>query len=418
MKEATIYTRRNFLKTSILGSASMWTIPVFLENTINCLASQTLTPITTHDGTILVLIQLAGGNDGLNTIIPFKDDLYFKARPSIAIKSKNYLNINDHLQFNPTMKGFKNIYDDGNLAIIQGVGYPNPNRSHFTSTDIWQQGGKDFRSTDTGWIGRYFDSNCSGSDPFGVSITEKNPLAFKGKKTNSVLSFTNPNEIHFNADSETMNESLQFFKEINKPQLNKINEEPPVAEFLERTALDAVVSLDKIKKTFSHSITNNNYPNTKLGKELQYIANMINGEFSTQVYYASQTGYDTHGNQLNKHDNLLKELSGAIEAFVADLKQHNNFNRVVIMTFSEFGRRVHENGDVGTDHGAAAPMFVIGGKIKPGIYGSHPSLQDLDDGDLKYNIDFRSVYATILNRWLNVDQKNILGNNFTLIDFL
>lgn len=415
MKEPTIYTRRNFLRTSILGSVSAWTIPAFLESTLNSLAAQTANTgirlATKHDGTVVVLIQLGGGNDGLNTIIPFTEDVYFKSRPTIAIRSKQALNINDQLQFNPTMQGFKDLYDSGNLAVIQGVGYPNPNRSHFHSTDIWMQGGE---TESSGWIGRYFDSACKGSDPVGIALSKTTPQVFKSDYRNPIISFDDPNSLKFNLNDSTIEESLAFFKELNNGEADH-NE--PTAEFLEKTALDTVLNIDKIKKatSVSSAIT---YPNSKLGRDLQYIAKMINGELSTKVYYASQTGYDTHNSQQGSHDKLLSTLSEAISAFVADLKNHNNFNRVVIMTFSEFGRRVAENGAKGTDHGAAAPMFIFGGGIKPGIFGKHPSLSDLDNGDLKHSIDFRSVYATILQKGLNVRSDEVLGQKFNHLDFL
>ena len=415
MKEPTIYTRRNFLKTSILGSVSAWTIPAFLESTIHSLAAQTANTgirlATKHDGTILVLIQLGGGNDGLNTIIPFTDDVYFNLRPTVAIRSNQNLNINDRLQFNPSMQGFKNLYDSGNLAVIQGVGYPNPNRSHFHSADIWTNGG---RTESTGWIGRYFDSTCEGTDPIGIALSKTNPSVFKSDRSHSIVSFDNPNTLTFTPNNVTIDESLAFFKELNN---GKEPHHEPTAEFLEKTALDTVLSMEKIKKATSAS-SSIAYPNSKLGQDLKYIAKMINEEFSTKIFYASQGGYDTHGSQLQDHNNKLSELSEAIYAFVSDLKSHNNFNRVVIMTFSEFGRRVAENGDKGTDHGAAAPMFIFGGGINPGIFGEHPSLSDLDHGDLKHGIDFRSVYATILHKWLGIGSEEILGQKFEQLDFL
>jgi len=416
MKEPTIYTRRNFLKTSILGSVSAWTIPAFLESTLQNLAAQSTNAsfITTkHDGKVLVLIQLAGGNDGLNTVIPFTNDLYFKARPNLAIKSKQALTINEHLKLHPSMPGFKNLYDAGNLAIIQGVGYPNPNRSHFHSSDIWTTGGEHSK---LGWIGRYFDASCEGNDPIGISISKSNPNIFRGERNTSIISFDNPNELEVDLNKATINESLAFFEKLNKVKEPSSNAEP-TADFLEKIALDTTLNIDKIKKA-TNSASTTVYPKTKLGKDLEYIAKMINGNFSTKIYYASQGGYDTHGSQSGNHNNILSELSEAVSAFVSDLKQHNNFDRVVIMTFSEFGRRVAENGDGGTDHGAAAPMFIFGGSIKPGLLGEHPSLSDLDHGDLKHNIDFRSVYSTILNNWLEVNSDLVLGQKFKQLRFL
>jgi uncharacterized protein (DUF1501 family) len=419
MKTPTVYTRRHFLKTSVLGSAMSWAIPVFLESTLNALAAQANSSVlgttTGKDGTILVLLQLAGGNDGLNTIVPITNDLYYNARPTLGLRSNTTLKLNDDYGFNSNLANFKNIYDTGNLAIVQGVGYPNPNRSHFKSTDIWAEGGFENKG---GWIGRYLDSTCSGSDPIttgGVATTAVTPKEFYSSKHHQILTFTDGSQLDYSPESTTMEESMEFFNALNKPTHSH---DEPVAEFLEKTALDTVQCMNDFKK-ISNNSTAVNYPDSTLGNQLQYIAKMINGDFSTRVYYASQTGYDTHKAQLDRHNSTLKELDLALGAFVNDLKSSGKFNNVVIMTFSEFGRRVKQNGSEGTDHGAAAPLFVMGGSIKPGLFGKHPSLSDLDrGGDLKFTTDFRSVYTTILSKWLHTNPEEILHGKYDQLGFL
>jgi len=426
MSQPTLHTRRQFLKTSILGGAIGWSIPAFLESTLlsmNALAETSLIQTQTgKDGTILVLIQLGGGNDGLNTIIPFTDDLYYQARQSLAIRPEDTLKFTSNLGFNSNLAGMKSLYDNGHLSVIQGVGYPNPNRSHFVSSDIWATGNIKKPQSEDGWLGKYFNACCKGFDPHGISITNNVPRDFKAaSKQPKTLSFTNIKQLSISLNDSLFNTSDSFFRQNNKPNSNLFNSNhhDPIANFLEQTALDAVVTIDRFKGvSTTHQQNSVSYPSTHLGNSLKSIAQMINGNLSTRVYYTNQGGYDTHAGQLRKHGNCLKELDGAISAFVQDLKNHGNFNRVMIMTFSEFGRRVKENGSQGTDHGAAAPMFIIGGQVKPGLYGTHPSLSDLDDGDLKYSTDFRSVYSTILSKWLKVNPLQILDGKYDQLSFI
>jgi uncharacterized protein (DUF1501 family) len=442
--KATLQTRRKFVRTSLLGAAATWTLPVFLEKTffaLDALATGAATQtITGKDGTILVVLQMAGGNDGLNTVIPYADDAYHVARPRLRLAADQVLKIDNHIALNPRLAGLKSLYDEGHVAIVQGVGYPNPNRSHFRSTEIWQTASDADRTLSDGWLGRYFDNCCSGADPtVGVAIGEEAPQAFAAKNPTGVT-FSRPEQFRFQPSERgngRMSAEEMFFRELNEAGASeessaavsndggsisaipgKTKNDLSTLDFLQRTALDAQLSSDKvlaIARKYKSSVP---YPQGQLAASLNIIARMIAGGLPTRVYYASQGGFDTHAGQINTHERLMGELNEAISAFVADLKQQGNFERVLLMTFSEFGRRVQENANNGTDHGAAAPMFVLGGAVKPGLFGKHPSLTELDHGDLKFNTDFRSVYGSVLDRWLKAPSEMVLGRKFPGLSIL
>jgi len=422
----------------MLGAAATWTLPVFLEKTffaLDALAADAVTQtVTGKDGTILVVLQMAGGNDGLNMVVPYSDDAYHVARPRLRLSADKVLKIDNHIALSPKLAGLKSLYDEGHVAIVQGVGYPNPNRSHFRSTEIWQTASDADRTVSDGWLGRYFDNCCGGADPtVGVAIGEETPQAFAAKNPTGVT-FSRPEQFRFRP-SEPGRGQLSaeeiFFRQLNEAGVaeesgtvasntggsigaipGKAKNDLSTLDFLQRTALDAQLSSDKIlaiARKYKSSVT---YPQGQLAAGLNIIARMIAGGLPTRVYYASQGGFDTHAGQINTHERLMGEFNDAVTAFVADLKQQGNFERVLLLTFSEFGRRVQENANGGTDHGAAAPMFVLGGAIKPGLFGKYPSLTDLDHGDLKFNTDFRSVYGTVLDRWLKAPSEIVLGRKF------
>jgi uncharacterized protein (DUF1501 family) len=439
--KTTLQTRREFLRTSMLGAAATWTLPVFLEKTffaLDAMAANAVTQtVTGKDGTVLVVLQLAGGNDGLNTVVPYADDAYHRVRPGLALPKEEILTIDHHVGLNPKLAGLKSLYEEGYLAIVQGVGYPNPNRSHFRSTEIWQTASDADRNETHGWLGRYFDNCCSGADPtVGVAIGGEMPEAFAARNPTGVT-FSRPEQFRWRPSER--NAGHMSAEEIFFRQLNSFDEEStPVAtdgasigtlagkaksdlstlDFLQRTALDAQLSSDKILAIARKYKSTTPYPQGQLAASLNIIARMIAGGLTTRVYYASQGGFDTHAGQFNAHGRLMTELNDAITAFIADLKQQGNFERVLLITFSEFGRRVAENANGGTDHGTAAPMFVLGGRVKPGLFGKHPSLTDLDHGDLKFNTDFRSVYGTVLDSWLNTPSQIVLGRKFPSLAIL
>jgi len=422
----------------MLGAAATWTLPVFLEKTffaLDALAADAATQaVTGKDGTILVVLQMAGGNDGLNTVVPYADDAYHVARPRLRLTADQVLKIDDHIALNPRLGGLKSLYDEGNMAIVHGVGYPNPNRSHFRSTEIWQTASDADHTLSEGWLGRYFDNCCSRADPtVGVAIGEETPQAFAAKNPTGVT-FSRPEQFRFRSSEPNrgqMSAEEIFFRQLNEAGGSEdsgtaasnaggsIGAIPGRArnnlstlDFLQRTALDAQLSSDKILAIARKYKSTVPYPQGQLAASLNIIARMIAGGFPTRVYYASQGGFDTHAGQINTHERLMGEFNDAVAAFIADLKQQGNFGRVLLMTFSEFGRRVQENANGGTDHGAAAPMFVLGGAVKAGLFGKYPSLTDLDRGDLKFNTDFRSVYGTILDKWLKAPSESVLGRKF------
>ena len=433
--ELTLQTRREFLRRTVLGGALSWTVPSFLANTFSALdaaAADKATQSTTgRDGTILVVLQMAGGNDGLNTVVPFANDHYRRARPRIGLKEASVLKLNGEIGLHHSLAGFKDLYDAGRLAVVQGVGYPNPNRSHFRSTEIWQTASDSERFERYGWLGRYFDNACAGSDPtVGVSIGRQMPQAFSARHPMGV-GLENPENYRFMAgrklrdgEAESMEES---FRKLNESEAEAssggtvaslsgpVGHTGSPLDFLERTALDAQVSSDKIRSIASRVRNTASYPGSQLGNSLKLVAKLIGGGLPTRVFYVSQGGYDTHTNQLGTQERLLKDLGEAVRAFVQDMQAQGNLSRVLVMTFSEFGRRVAENANGGTDHGAAAPMFVIGEKVKAGLLGQYPSLAsaDLNRGDLKYTVDFRSVYAGVLEGWLKTRSEPVLGREFT-----
>ncbi len=427
-----VLTRRAFLRTSLLGAALSWTIPVFLERTFITLNAQaadsSIQTMTGKDHPILVVLQLAGGNDGLNTIIPFEDDLYFMARPTLGIPKGQVVALDHLVGLHPSLAPLKGLYDNGNLAIIQGVGYPNPNRSHFRSTEIWQTAADAQQTLTKGWIGRYFDNCCNGTDPtVGVVLGEQLPEAFSAANPTGVA-IGRPGNLGF--DRENDPEEARLFAGLNGLEpgsmsgdsigtLSGLNKSGRSAlEYLQRTALDAQISTDKIKQVLRGTKNEATYPKNQLGSSLSLISRLIAGGLPTRVYYASQGGYDTHAGQINTHQRLLNDLATSLAAFCDDLKAKGIFDRMIVMTFSEFGRRVHENANGGTDHGTAAPMFVCGGGVKPGLYGKQPTLGCLDAGDLMYNVDFRSVYSTILSRWMKAPAAQILGRDFPKLSFV
>jgi uncharacterized protein (DUF1501 family) len=434
-----LHTRRDFLRTTVLGSALSWTVPSFVAQTFQVMQAQAadsaIQVMTGKDSPILLVIQLAGGNDGLNTIVPFGMDAYYQSRPTIGLKADTLLKLNDLVGLNASLAPMKTLMDSGRAAIIQGIGYPNPNRSHFRSTEIWHSASDSDRTVSSGWLGRYFDACCQGADPtVAVNLGSSAPQAFNAK-TPTGISLTNPEAYGFQSyDRDKMNgvDATTFsFKQMNRMDdtdmfgagensggsigsISGGGHHGSAVDFLERTAMDAQMSADKIKEISKKGTNLAAYPPSAFANNLKLIARLISGGLPTRVYYASHGGFDTHNNQIGAHERLLGDFAGAMQAFLDDLKAQGNDQRVMVLTFSEFGRRVHENANKGTDHGAAAPMFLFGAGLKAGLHGDHPSLEkaDLTDGDVKYHTDFRTVYAAVLEKWLKAPSEQILGRKF------
>ena len=436
--EITLQTRREFLRTTVLGSALTWTVPVFLADTFSALQSQAADSatqiVTGKDAAILVVLQMAGGNDGLNTVVPYANDYYHNARPRIGQTADKVLKLNGDIGFHSAMTGFKNLYDSGNLAVVQGVGYPNPNRSHFRSTEIWQTASNSEAIEKYGWLGRYFDNACAGADPtVGVVLGRQLPEAFFAKTPKGIC-FDNPQNYRFmsperplpgqtdmtEAAYEKLNEATMISSDADSgASIGSLPAGMPMqggkaVDFIERTAMDAQISSAEVRGIAARVQNQATYPNSAFANSLKLVAKLIGGGLPTRIYYVSQGGYDTHTNQIATQQRLLADLGDSLKAFVDDMKAQGNLQRVLVMTFSEFGRRVNENANGGTDHGAAAPMFFVGNKVKAGLLGRNPSLapQDLFQGDIKYNVDFRQVYAGILEDWLKTKSAPILGKPF------
>jgi uncharacterized protein (DUF1501 family) len=426
-----MHTRRDFLRSTLLGASAAWTVPMFVERTFGQLHETTkdlaIQPVTGEDGTILVVLQLAGGNDGLNTLVPFGDDLYHKARPRLAKNGKQIIKLSDYAGLNASMPFLASLFKEGQLGIVQGVGYPNPNRSHFVSTSIWETADTSHRSS-TGWLGRYFDNACPGADPtVGISFNKTQPESF-GANKNPGVCLNSPELYRWIHGGGEQAQAEEFFAQLNQPDEDVtagasidmpaggkpggISGESNIA-FLERVALDARVSSAKILELAAKHKTRVRYDGSPIARNLNLVSRMIAGGMPTRVYYVSHGGFDTHNQQLNSHDRLLGQLDNALKSFFADLKEQGNDQRVVVMSFSEFGRRVAENASAGTDHGKASCLFIAGPSVKGGLHGTHPSLSDLSEGDIKHTVDFRSVYGSLLTDWLHApDLKPILGASY------
>jgi len=423
------FTRRAFLGRGLTLASAAATLPYFIQNTAfglpHPLLGLTSMPGVPEDH-ILVIVQLGGGNDGLNTVIPYTDPTYYKARPGIGIaKDKLHKLGKSDVGLHPAMTGMKSLFDDGVLSLVQGVGYPNPNRSHFKSMDIWQTA--DTTGTGNGWIGRYVDAECCGfgkgesgrpdaSDAGAgapvIAIGGEAPLATQGQKSKPVA-FDNADL--FRWTGQDVHRGLADpYERINRRGSASGVEAETNAGFLMRTALDAQLSSEQIRRAVAQRplIT---YPQSDLSRQLSMVGSMIRAGLKTRVYYVTMGGFDTHagqGGENGRHSQLLGQVAGALKAFNDDLKAQGNDGRVLTLTFSEFGRRVYQNASQGTDHGTASQMFLMGPMVKAGVLNDHPSLTDLDGGDLKYTTDFRGVYAGVLEGWLKGDSKKILEGTF------
>ncbi|MFQ5706199.1 MAG: DUF1501 domain-containing protein [bacterium] len=417
-----LLTRREFLRRGVTLAAASVTVPTFLSRTAWAMQNPYDAPLVSSkpgipDDHVLLVVQLSGGNDGVNTVIPYRHDRYYQLRPTLSIAKDSIIRLSYEIGLHPGLVAFKNLIDQGVLSIVQGVGYPNPNRSHFRSMEIWQTGVSDGYET-TGWIGRVFDHVCNNahlehcSPTLGISVGNTLNPSLRGENGIGVAV----------QDPERLFRMTQLYAHTHRQENAALTSGNTRAnaqlEFLRRTALNAELSADKIRRSVRQVQNHTDYPKTPFARGLKLIAGMIAGGLDTRVYYISMTGFDTHANQHGQHERLLKMLAEGIAAFQNDLDKLGQAERVVGMTFSEFGRRVAENGSRGTDHGKAAPMFIFGKPVKAGLIGEHPSLDNLANGDLQFHTDFRSVYATLLQDWLGVEAEEILGQRFDKLDLV
>lgn len=400
-------TRRRFLQTTLGSSALLsagLTVPAFLARSAKAAAQQ-----PTGDK-ILVAVQLSGGNDGLNTVIPFGHDGYGRNRIVLRIPDNQVLKLNDQFGLHPQMTGFKKLYENQRLAIVQGVGYPNPDRSHFRSMDIWHTAKPEREDKSDGWLGRCIDCQRreAGQDVPALHLGQNQlPLALVSQRT-PVPSIESMEGFRLQTSGGALPlSSLSQLAEAARP------DSPPLLDFLRRSTLNAYSSSAEVQQALKDERSATQYPEFALAQKLKQVAQLIDARLSTQLYYVSLDGFDTHANQLPAHAALLNQLSASVSAFVDDVAARGHLDRVLVMCFSEFGRRVRENASQGTDHGTAAPVLLAGGRVASGLIGAQPTLDDLDgEGDLKFNADFRQLYATLLDDWIGCPSEAVLGNRF------
>lgn len=393
--------RRSFLQVGSMATATLM-LPKFLK----ALAKPNVVPAGNK---VLVVLQLSGGNDGLNTVIPVTNDIYYQQRRTIAISKNEALHLSTDVGLHPSLTAFKNLFDEGQLAIVNNVGYPNPDRSHFRSMDIWQSASASNEYVHTGWLGRYLDAQCAGCDmpTQALELDDTLSLALKGVQSKA-LAFKDPSRLYSTSRQ-------RFYKEISTAHAPT----EVAVDYLYKTMSETINSAEYIYTQSKVHPCTQAYPNTQLGKDLKTISSLILSDINTKVYYVSLGSFDTHAGQAQQQKRLFDQLNEAIKAFTSDMKANGRFNDVLLTSFSEFGRRVAQNASNGTDHGTANNMFFVGGGLKQkGILNEMPNLTNLADGDLKHTVDFRNVYATILNKWLGVADKKILGNNFKQMDFI
>lgn len=398
-----IIKRKQFIQFGSLATASLM-VPKFLkafEGPARVMAGNK----------VVVILQLSGGNDGLNTVIPYRNDLYYKARPRLGIVRDKALSLTDETGLHPALTAFKELYDDGSLGILNNVGYPNPDRSHFRSMDIWHTASQSTEYWNQGWVGRYLDAQCKGCDKptQAIEIDDVLSLALKGENIKGIA-VKDPRRLYGTANEK-------FFREVMKNHTDEPGEQP--VDYLYKTMAETLSSADYIFQQSRLHPSNAEYPKTDLGNSLKTIASLIYSEINTKVYYVSLGSFDTHINQEVQQQRLFTEMNDAVKAFTKDLKEQHRFEDVLLFTFSEFGRRVEQNASGGTDHGTANNMFLVSGGLKQkGVLNAMPDLSALNEGDLKYQVDFKNVYATILKKWLNANDEVILSRKYDYLNFI
>jgi uncharacterized protein (DUF1501 family) len=398
-----LINRRKFLRFGSLATGTLM-LPKFLKafegNSYEVVGNK-----------VLVVIQLSGGNDGLNTVIPVRNDIYYSRRPMLAISRDKTLALNTEAGLHPSLTNLKTLYDEGCLAILNNVGYPNPDRSHFRSMDIWQTASNSNEYLNTGWLGRYLDAQCAGcSKPTQVlEMDDMLSLALSGQQMKGIA-LRDPKRLYDTSRDPFFNDLLQA---------RKSRQADDAGSYLYKVMAETLSGADYIFQQSKLRPGNTVYPNSEIGKNLKTISSLISSDINTRVYYVSLGSFDTHVGQQAKQEKLFSELNEAIKPFTDDLKSNHRFEDVLMMSFSEFGRRVEENASGGTDHGTANNMFLISGGLKnKGILNEMPDLSDLTDGDLNQQVDFKRVYATVLKNWLQADDRNILGRQYEYLNFI
>jgi uncharacterized protein (DUF1501 family) len=408
-------SRREFLKSSLaastLVSMGASSVPTFLSRSALAAVGS-----GSNGDRILVVVQLIGGNDGLNTVVPFGMDGYTRARRVLRLPAGQVHKIDREIGLHPALGSLAKLLEVDRLAVVQGVGYPNPDRSHFRSMEIWESARLEAGALETGWLGRAIDLQKTAGPMAAPGLhvgSRALPLALRAKRTEvPSLESLEQYRLRFAGTAAESRAEREAVAELARADRT----DDPLLGFVRRSTLAAYESSSRLEQVAGSSKSSEKgkptYPNYALARRLELIAQIIKAGFGTRIYYTSLDGFDTHANQLGTHAALMTELGDSIAAFHADLAAAGQADRVALLTFSEFGRRVAENASQGTDHGAAAPLFVVGPVKTPGLVGKHPSFDDLDDGDLKHHTDFRRVYATLLERWLQVPAGQVVGGGF------
>jgi uncharacterized protein (DUF1501 family) len=404
-------TRRQFLKTSSLVALGA-SVPGFISRT----AAQA--PTADRPGardTILVVIQLTGGNDGLNTVIPFRDENYARLRPTLRQPADQVRRVSDDIGLHPSLAGLAGLLQDRALCVVQGVGYPNPNQSHFRSMDIWQAAST-ARNLNEGWIGRALRAVPGAASFHLAGSNEPAPLALAGSPVR-VPTISSLQDFQVRVAGVSGADARRQ-REVIENEATPGPGQPDLLDFVRRTAVNTYASSRRLQEVGNNYQPRVPYPNTELGNHLRLAAQLIDAGLGARLFYVALDGFDTHAAQAQAHANLLRQVSDAMTAFYRDLAARGQQDRILMMTFSEFGRRARENGSRGTDHGSAAPMLLVGGRVRPGLVGAHPSLTDLEAGNLRHHTDFRQVYAAVLDRWLGVPSRQVLGQEFRPADVI
>lgn len=414
-------TRRAMIKDGFLAVSAGMIMPAIFSRGIASARAQSIDGSriaqTAGDRTLIV-VQMAGGNDGLNTVIPFTDPLYHQMRPTLGIPDANVIHLDTRLGLHPNLAPLKQIWDAGHMAIVEGVGYPNQSLSHFQAMDIWQT--LDLNGTGSqGWLGKlvsgWVDQDGHPFKAMDVGVQTAQALASISAPVPTLTSVNTYRIYPDPADTDNGNARLQALMKL----YNSYPKTSPYAALLDTTALSAQDGSNQLHTADAKYQPSVTYPQGPFAAGLKILAEAIVQGLGLRVGYVTLGGFDTHANQQTTHDTLMKTLADGLAAFYTDLSKHGKADSVVVMTWSEFGRRVEENGSQGTDHGTAAPMFVLGNPVNKGVFGEPPSLSNLDTtGNMKYTTDFRSVYATVLDRWLGASSQDVLGGSFGSQNFL
>lgn len=405
------WTRRRFLQTTAAGTA-VATVGLGSPGLFGRVLEADEGRSSDRTGTILVLLELAGGNDGLNTIVPYTDDRYHRARPVLGIGPGEVLALDDRFGLHPAMDSLRRVHDDGRLAIVHGVGYPGPNRSHFESMDIWHSArtDADLARTSTGWLGRYLDlaPYARRAELPALAVGGRLPRVLRAART-AVPAVGRPDDFGLGDDPGSPLDRQVRRRALEDLLKREGDPEGDTLDFLRQAARDAVLTSERLQEIAGTFRTGVEFPASPVGQALRFVAQMLAADLGSRIYHVSMGGFDTHAGQDVRHPRLLGDLADAIEAWTDEVRGQGRTEQVCLVSYSEFGRRVSENASAGTDHGAAGPVLLVGGRIRPGFHGRFPDLGDLADGDPKYTTDFRDLYATILADWLGADPGPVLG---------